>query len=495
MKNRIFAFVTALIMFISALVSCSSEKGTSDNTASSGSDSAKVTSGGDSSNEGASGSDPLEWMDEQNYDGYEFTFLTQAPYAVGTERFSKEIFVEIEDTNEPISAAVYKRNDVVQKKLNVKIGVMAFEDSYTEAVTAVSTYDNTFDMFNCFKGASVTLSSNGYVRDWNEIPVIQLDKPWWNKNAMDSLTIGGKNYVMSGSILISEIDDTIAMVFNKQIQKDYSVNDLYETVNNYQWTIDYMAETIKDIKNDLNQDDQYTVGDDLIGFAQDPYSMAMEWGFATNLLGSYIDENNEYILVCDTDRVQLVLEKVVGMLNRDSAAFYEVLTDGLPIFADNKIFIYAIVLRNLEQLRNMDADFGVIPYPMLNEEQGKYITHVGGASPMMTIPLTNYENDERLGNILEAMACASYYTTRPAYYEVTLKDKIKRDEETVAMLDLILDSRVYDFSYISGSGVINTTGSLIAGLNTNFSSRWGKNSDRIRRTMQNLIDSIIENNP
>ena len=48
------------------------------------------------------------------------------------------------------------------------------------------------------------------------------------------------------------------------------------------------------------------------------------------------------------------------------------------------------------------------------------------------------------GVILEAMAYESEQTVLPAYYEVMLKTKVSRDEQSSAMLDLILDHLVFD---------------------------------------------------
>lgn len=142
----------------------------------------------------------------------------------------------------------------------------------------------------------------------------------------------------------------------------------------------------------------------------------------------------------------------------------------------------------------MESDYGVIPYPKFDENQKDYITHVGGASPIMVIPLQNTSDDERLGNILEAMCEASYRITRPAYYETALKEKGTRDEESKQILDLILDSRTYDLAYISASGLAWMIGGMIAAENDAFARQWQKQGERVQATLQDLVDSIIENN-
>ena len=49
-----------------------------------------------------------------------------------------------------------------------------------------------------------------------------------------------------------------------------------------------------------------------------------------------------------------------------------------------------------------------------------------------------------IGAVIEAMSCESYNCVIPAYYEVSLKNKHARDEESADMLDIIFANRVMD---------------------------------------------------
>jgi len=55
-------------------------------------------------------------------------------------------------------------------------------------------------------------------------------------------------------------------------------------------------------------------------------------------------------------------------------------------------------------------------------------------------------------HILEALSAESKYTLRPAYYDVTLKTKMARDEDSSDMLDIIFRNRVWDIGEISNFG-------------------------------------------
>lgn len=141
----------------------------------------------------------------------------------------------------------------------------------------------------------------------------------------------------------------------------------------------------------------------------------------------------------------------------------------------------------------MELDYGVIPYPKYDEQQKKYITHVGGAAPIMFIPIHNTENDGFLVDVLETMGEASHKITRPAYYEVALKEKGTRDEQSKQVLDLILNARTYDIAYISSCGVAWMVGGMVAAENAAFARQWQKQGERQLAIVQDVIDQIMDN--
>lgn len=98
----------------------------------------------------------------------------------------------------------------------------------------------------------------------------------------------------------------------------------------------------------------------------------------------------------------------------------------------------------LEDLRTMDADFGLIPYPKYNEAQEQYYSRIEGCE-QTCIPVSNVANLEMTGVLLEAMASDSAQNLVPAYYETLLKSKLSRDNDSEAMLEIIFGSRVFDW--------------------------------------------------
>lgn len=69
-----------------------------------------------------------------------------------------------------------------------------------------------------------------------------------------------------------------------------------------------------------------------------------------------------------------------------------------------------------------------------------------------------------------------------AYYDVALKTKISRDEESSEILDISLDVRRYEFSYyyfFTIGGVENIIRKQIVDIRTDFASSLSRNSNKM----------------
>lgn len=432
----------------------------------------------------------LDSVPGKDYGGYEFNYLALNAGINSTTRFVDEMWVETE-VGEVINDAVYARNIFLADTLNILVAVTPSSDppgAFTKAVTAG---DDVYDLAGIYKWNAMNIASQGYARNWNDLN-IDYSQPWWSRGAVEKLQVMGTQFLMSGSILISEIDDTLALIYNKGIAGNYNMGDLYSVVREMKWTVDLFGQYVTQIADDLNGDGQYKAGDDLLGYVQDPASMTNNWVFSSGLLNGYIDEDGMYQMNVDAARAQSVLDKLSPLFNSDSVVSGTDLYEGLVYFEENKIFMYAIILRNLELLREMDLDFGVIPYPMFDENQGRYITHVGSASPILIIPLINTADDERLACILDAMSVASLHYVIPAYYDTALKVKISRDIESAEMLDIILDAKTYDITYLIGAGLVSAMAPLLTKKSVDFASAWAKTETSAQKNIQKTIDRLVE---
>ncbi|MBP3293153.1 MAG: hypothetical protein J6N32_05320, partial [Clostridia bacterium] len=114
----------------------------------------------------------------------------------------------------------------------------------------------------------------------------------------------------------------------------------------------------------------------------------------------------------------------------------------------NLAFMDATV-HNSVTYRDMEDDFGIIPFPKYTEDM-EYRSCVEGGTNLFLVPIT-VSDLERSSIILEALASESYKNLIPQYYEIVLKTKHVRDPESSEIIDILRGSRVYDFGYYNMS--------------------------------------------
>jgi len=131
-------------------------------------------------------------------------------------------------------------------------------------------------------------------------------------------------------------------------------------------------------------------------------------------------------------------------------------------FEEDRALFYAEVMQCVIRIRQMETEFGIIPLPKADTEQQQYSTYVHyWPSSTIAVPMGGPDN-ERTGTIIEALAYGGYKFITPAYYDVALKSKYARDDESSEMLDIIFAGRSADLGYVDDFG------GLISSFQTNI---------------------------
>ena len=147
-------------------------------------------------------------------------------------------------------------------------------------------------------------------------------------------------------------------------------------------------------------------------------------------------------------------------------------------------------LQEMVQLRDMPDDFGVVPFPKYTEDQAQYYTRIIGGFPFV-VPATN-PRPEIAGAILEAMACETRNTVIPAYYESSLQTKYSRDPDTIEMLDLIMENRVYDLGDTIWFSPIRQDYTALWNTNSNtFASLTEQNAHIYSQIIEDAVSGIL----
>ncbi|MCL2813367.1 MAG: extracellular solute-binding protein [Oscillospiraceae bacterium] len=444
------------------------------------------------------------------YGGYKFTILGYDGKPTGTWQIAaiSEIMAE-QDTGEPLNDAVYKRNRDVEALYDIEFDIVPvtypnrgdFAAKFTKAVLAG---DDLFDAaFLLGDSLPAALSKKNTAFDLFSIPSLDLSKSWWDQNSVKAMSIGGRLSAVIGDVNLYSAIAPMAIFTNKKLMQDYSVGDLYQMVRDGKWTWDAMYGIAKQATKDLNGDGVIDKNDQ-VGFVTQYIYLQT----AVTSAGEYLTpKNDEDIPVFEpnTERIAGIVDKVVPILkDKNTTVAAEDITAGynnvffdfiMPKFRDNEIMFHSNQLLFSFELRSMNADFAILPIPKYDENQKQYGAMVANAWATYTVIPVTCTDTERAGNVLSAMGYYSKQYVMPAYYDVTVTNKLIRDEDSMEMLDIILNNRILDLSYLYNWGEI---GSLFGGISNSgkadtFVSQFEKAEAKINNAIQKTLDELEGN--
>jgi len=495
--RKIVAGLTALLMLTAAaLGSCTDSPGNAGVT-----DGTAPSEGTTESAETETEVSAYDYLPPSDYEGYAFVILTR-----DASHHTKEVYSEALN-GEIINDAVFKRNITVEEKFNVNIEPLMVtetdESLLTRQITkSVMANDNSFDLALAHTVYAGAVALEGVLYNWNNMPYNDFSAEWWNGVLAKELTIQGHLYLAVSDMCISAVDYTWALVFNKKLCEDYSIENLYDLVKDKKWTNDKFAEVIKKASTDLNGDGKFGL-EDRYGFATHYNSAICNWMFASDIKVVERDDEGWPVLSAYTEKSVLLTEKMYDILFGDNKTMYftedVVKQYGAPshdiavskFFAENQALIAALRIYVIEELRSMETEFGIIPFPMFDEKQDGYYTHVDGHAPLMCLP-KNLQNPERASVIIEALSYESFKQVMPSVYDIVLDSKYARDESSVEMLDIILDGRVYTFGYIydNWKGMQWALTNLMFQKNSDYASYYAKNEKAALKQIETVINAF-----
>jgi hypothetical protein len=235
-----------------------------------------------------------------------------------------------------------------------------------------------------------------------------------------------------------------------------------------------------------------------------------QWGYAlqSDMLGGminaaglqfmYKDDNDIPFTQANTDRMNMAIDKILSFYNGYS---WDCLRDGKGanlsafwVFPDGKALFNGIMLRYIEwQLRGVEFDFGILPFPKLDETQERYYTSTNAYHTFCYMMPKSAANPENTAYIFDALGFYGEKIIKPAYYDLCLKRKYTRDEESTEMLDIIFKSTAYDLGLYANFGNISrgVREMLEKGTNT-YASTYEKAETKIVTEIEKFLAKIEE---
>jgi len=400
-------------------------------------------------------------------------------------------------TGEAINDDAFERNLYMNDTYNctVSINTMLNGQDTTALQQSIMAEDFAYD-FSLSRGMQLASQmTQGLLMDLADIPHVNYDNPWWDSNSYEQLATLGKHFAVTSDLTTSDELAVWSLFFNKQMIDEYSFDNPYALVNDGKWTYDAMFSMASQVSKDLNSDGDMTFEDQFgVSHIRDT-TMGM-----FNGVNVYLAKTNEEgipaLSYTDEESVSKIINILERLYDKNTCFNYHIRgtnsgKDETQMFIDNQVLFLIGGIYYTAALRNMDTDFGILPYPKYDENQATYSPSTCGIFLTLLVVPKVVENIEWLGTFLEAYAWYGYKYIRPDFYESLLQRKVARDAESLEMLDLIFNNLIYDWGNITNIGGLSLDIIMLQNMyNSNIASYIKRRGDRDQTAINDLIAAI-----
>ncbi len=530
--KKLFCLFLAIFMLISCcLVGCESEKDDREESSStensstenSKTENSKTESSETESSEDESSSSKEEESDDDfsNEDKESGGFLNEPKYWRGevvnilayNGQYSYHT-VQI-DTNKyngnPINDAVYERNEFIYENFGIDIEVIIPEGDEEpiamlreDMISCLNTYQAAAVPIVYIAPLAVERLLYNFASAGNDY--IHLDQAWWDQTLIEDLAIDDSVYFLAGDALIEDDEATWAIYFNKDLLKDYNIEeDPYQLVRDGKWTLDKMYELAQKVErtngNKKHYDTSLVVGGDQWGIVAQSYDF---YQFMLGCEQTIVDNSGRF------PNLRILEEENVSTFNTITNFFYDPVNCGVADYMgawnsgvyDKEIMIFSmgnalfmpgpIANVGLPAIREAEINYGILPMPKRNTLQKDYSSSVSVYHyPVISIPYCSNKVDVTC-YALEAMAYYGRQIVTPEYHDHLLTLRRYEDENSAEMFDHIFSNRtydlgaVYDFSSV-GNGTLYFYTNLVGAKSTDIVFAYEKNKNAYMSAIEEFV--------
>ena len=307
-------------------------------------------------------------------------------------------------TEDGLNDAKLKRYMNVEEKYHVTIETTLTDTIMATVQGGVLSNDFSFDLINMDTGNTSSAALNKLLVNLTEVPHLDLSRPYYDQNYIHDMSYAGKIFSVVTDLTTMDMFVTWIMMYNKNMIERHDLESPYDLVKRNEWTLDKFNSMLKDVSVE-NGDGKWN--------ELDTYGFAAHTGSARNLYyaaGLTIctkDENTDTPVLSigdNSERLTLVADKVSDLLYNDNKTLMN--TKIVEAFEEGRALFLAEITGYLGRFREMNDNFDV------------------------------------------------------------LSGKQKRDPGDYVMLDLIRNSRVFDFGLFNNLGTISSLFNTLASTKT-----------------------------
>ena len=476
-RNQHICMLLAAAMLAAALSGCGSQTaGGEKNTDPAVNDTAAVTGDETLSVQ----QEYIEALPEADFGGDTFTILAVSDdIAWGRVSYDAE-----EEEGEVLNDFIFQRNRAVEELYNISIEAVQDSDIPATVREQVTSGSDEFDMISDYTKYVMRDCVNGYYYNLLNIEELNFENPWWDSACAELMTMADRLFVAYNDMNTQPMALLSCVLVNNDLVAQFDLTSPYDAVLDGTWTMDLLYEMCQDVAGDVN-------GDGVMG-EEDRYGlnagvgMFNAWMTSTGQPHIILQNDGSMTLNYGSAGAIAAAEKIAKVINDPALSVY-VNEQSWACWSNGRALFSYGTIGNLESYRDSEISIGVLPDPKFDEAQDSYRSMMSNCSMGVSF-LNTIQDPAKAAMIVEALGAYSYIDLRNAYYEITLKDKMARDETTPQMLDIIVGSKTVDL------GVINefAWGTVISSFLTSIRKSGAEQLASLYEKNVSKFDSMLE---
>lgn len=380
----------------------------------------------------------LAELPKRDYDGGVFFIMTP-----------DNSYIAPEDTETSVSRLAHERNAMVEELLNVSvITSLDTADNILSGMKQAAEADSYYTdllMIPIYRVGQ--FRKDGTLINLRSLPFFDIDQPYFYKESSDMTSGGYSTYAVAGEASISP-QSLSAVYMNTELLEMSGMDPeaIYDMAEKGVWTLDEMLKCTAAVTA-LNESgtagrEYYTVTvQSASSRLPDLLFKAAGWDFVRTGM------RKTPVIGYRANTVQDTLDDIAAIYN-DPKAILDGSAGAVGCFNKGESAFLVDYIGVMPEISDAASDWGILPLPK-NTEKGEYRSLVSNSELVFGVPI-NHTNGEYAAIVLSALNAASSGYIYDEYVEYSMLH-VLRDNTSVNMLDMILDTASFDFALAFGN--------------------------------------------
>ena len=472
--------------------------------------------------------------ERDDLDQYNLNYAGQKITVLGGYSGTYEEFDVKQITADNVLMKVYDRNQEIQRRLNVTLEFIEVPQGRALALVAAdaSTQAGAYDIVSSYSRVTADIALRGYLMDINSIQesYINLEKPWWPKAMVQTMSLGDSLYFFSGDISPNVLAEMQVLYFNKTLLAEYwdstakqlgvvpekdskgqdvvtpAAQMVYNMVYDGQWDLDEL------IKLTMGPDGK-GVGDISQGSVPNEKDIDDSYGFVSiqYCTSSFYSGCNLRLVENVGGDQKLAISKDFGSMKTVKfvdkfAEWYKEPTCGVTfgnnyrnVMINGRTMFTAVRARHAgNEYRDVDFDLGVVPMPKYDgDTQANYYTAVGNPFAIYGIydGLKARGGDKQatlsmISAVVECWASENYRLVTPQVFEVNMQLKYAETQNETDMYEIVRSSVTFDLGRLF-AGSLYTMEDLPFNASIAGSS-WASTYAAYKKPLEKKLEAVVK---